>query len=279
LLIYTINYLDRNLAETSGQKIKMFRLRYLLLAHCLLASSVGAANSARKSTCEKEWAELKSDSRFVSTTSKIERFESFAPICAGSGLYEVQLSQLYLEARQFSKAEQVLETALKNNLPHRKELLFKEGIAYFISQDLTRAQNTFKTLIREFPESYEGYSGLGGILLAQHQPKDSIEQYEKANSLNPSAVANRNLTIAYTQVRRYPEASSAFDMYYRLDNTAFGDRDAAISAAIAYAQQGKLELADGTLRGLLTTRPEMKDDKTFVQMFRQVNADLNAKKK
>jgi hypothetical protein len=52
-----------------------------------------------------------------------------------------------------------------------------------------------------------------------------------------------------------------------------------VSAAIAYAQQGKLELADGTLRGLLTTRPEMKDDKTFVQMFRQVNADLNAKKK
>jgi tetratricopeptide (TPR) repeat protein len=129
--------------------------RYLLLAQFLVVTVVNATGLTSKDICEKEWTQLQTDSRFASNTSKVKQFESYAPSCAGSGLYEVQLSQLYLEANDLAKAKQPLENALKQNMPHRRELLFKEAVVYLLNQDLTKAQDTFQTLIKDYPDSYD----------------------------------------------------------------------------------------------------------------------------
>jgi tetratricopeptide (TPR) repeat protein len=257
----------------------MLRILYLCLAQFFLLTGAASAAPASSNTCEKEWAQVRADSRFSSITSKITQFESYAPSCAGSGLYEVLLAQLYIEEKDLGKAKQVLENALRQKMPHRKEILFKEAIIYGINQDLPHAEDIFKSLIRDYPKSYEGYSGLGDILLGQHRPKESIEQYEKANSFQPTVAAYRNLVIAYTQDGRFEDATNAFDKYYRSDKSALGDRDAALSVALAYEKQGQLEVADGALRALLNAKPEVKDDKVFVELFRKVNAELLAKKK
>jgi tetratricopeptide (TPR) repeat protein len=256
----------------------MLRLRYLPLAAFFLMEIASAAPPVAKDTCEKQYKELQTNPLFPSASSKIRVFESYAFLCEGSGLYEVQLAQLYIEANDFRKAQQIVDNALKQHLAHRRELLFKEAITYGLNQDLRHAQEISKLLIQDYPNSYEGYSSLGVLFFTQHQPKESIEQYEKANSLQPTVAAYRNLVIAYTQVGRFEDATNAFDKYYRADHTALGDRDAAISAAVAYSKQGKLEVADGALRGLLKTKPEVKDDKEFVTLFRQVNAALSQKK-
>jgi tetratricopeptide (TPR) repeat protein len=249
-----------------------------LLAQIVLLAATGAASAATKGTCEKEWDQLQGDSRFATVPAKIKQFEGYASSCAGSGLYEVQLSRLYMREKDFAKAEDLLDNALKQNMPHRKEILFQEGIIYGADQDLVRAEATYKILIRDYPDSHEGYSGLGDVLLAQRRAKESIEQYERAIALQPSSTTYRNLVLAYVQERRFSDAIGAFDKYYRLDNGAFGDRDAVMSAALAYAKQGELELADGALRGLLKARPGVKDDVAFVNLFRKVNEALLAKK-
>jgi tetratricopeptide (TPR) repeat protein len=254
------------------------RPRYLLWAVFFLVAVASAAAPTAKQTCEKQFMQLQTNPLFASTSSKIKQFQSYAFLCEGSGLYEAQLAQLYIDAKDFVKARQVVQGALKQGMPHRKELMFKDGIIYLANLDLTHAQAVFKSVAHDFPNSYEGYSGLGVVLLLQHHPKESIEQYEKANSLQPSEVAYRNLVIVYTQEGRYQDATNAFDMYYRFNNGALGDRDAAFTAALAYANQGKLELADGTLKGLLKAKPEVKDDKGFVALFQKVNAALGQKK-
>jgi tetratricopeptide (TPR) repeat protein len=252
--------------------------RYLSWAQFLLTAVAFAAGPSSQNTCEKEWDQLQADPRFASTASKIKQFESYASFCAGSGLYEVQLGQLYMDAKDFDKARRIVEDALKQNTPHRRELLFKDATTFLANQDLARAQDIFQTVIREYPNSYEGYSGLGVVFLIQHRAKESIEQYEKANSILPSMLAYRNLVIVYTQEGRYRDATNAFDNYYRFDSDAIGDRDAAFTAALAYANQGKLEFADGTLRGLLHAKPELKDDKAIIELSRKVNEAMHAKK-
>jgi tetratricopeptide (TPR) repeat protein len=259
---------------------KGLRPRYLLLAPFFLVAVASAAAPVAKDTCEKQYKELQTNPLFPTAASKIKQFESYAFLCAGSGFYEVQLAELYMqsEARDLGKAKQIVENALKQNMPYRKVLLFKDASIYLAGSDLAHAEEIYKILIRDYPNSHEGYSGLGVVLLVQHRPKESIDQYEKANSLQPSELAYRNLVIVYTQEGRYQDATNAFDMYYRFNNGAIGDRDAAFTAALAYANQGKFEFADGTLRGLLQAKPELKDDKGFVELSRKVNAALGQKK-
>jgi tetratricopeptide (TPR) repeat protein len=258
----------------------MIRFRYLLLALLFPVAVANAASPPAKNTCEKQFKELQTNPLYASTASKIKVFEADAFLCAGSGFYEVQLAELYMqpEARDLGKAKRIVENALNKNMPYRKELLFKDFAIYLASLDLDHAQEIAILLVRDYPNSYHGYSGLGVVRLLQHRPKESIEQYEKANSLQPSELAYRSLVIVYTQEGRYQDATNAFDMYYRFNNGAIGDRDAAFAAALAYANQGKLEFADGTLKGLLKAKPEVKDDKGFVALFQKVTAALGQKK-
>jgi tetratricopeptide (TPR) repeat protein len=253
------------------------RIAWLYVAVLFQVAEASGASLPVKNTCEKQYKELQTNPLYASTASKIKVFEADAFLCAGSGLYEVQLAQLYIEAGDLGKAKQILDEALKQNMPHRKELLFKETVVYGSRLDLKHAEEIDRLLIRDYPNSFEGYSGLGTVFLVQNRPKESIEQYEKANSLQQTVAAYRNLVIAYTKVGRYEDATSAFDKYYRADRTALGDRDVAMSVAVAYEKQGELEVADGALRALLKSKPGIKDDKEFVALFRKVNAELSQK--
>jgi tetratricopeptide (TPR) repeat protein len=258
----------------------MLNIRFLLLAPIFLATLTSAATPIAKGTCEKQYRELQTNPLFPTTASKIKVFESYAFMCAGSGLYEARLANLYMlsDSQNLSKAKQILDDALRHSLPHRPGLLEKQAIFYQLSGDLTHAQEVDRLLIHDYPNSHEGYSGLAASLFALGKIKESIELYEKANSLQPTSVGYRGLVIAYTLDRRYPDASKAFDQYFRRDSSAFGDRDAVMAVSYAYERQDELELADGTLRGLLKAKPQVKDDQAFVKLFRKVNLELGQNK-
>jgi hypothetical protein len=69
----------------------MLKLRLLLLAPVFLATLANAAIPVAKDTCEKQYKELQTNPLYASQTAKIKVFESYAFLCAGSGLYEAQL--------------------------------------------------------------------------------------------------------------------------------------------------------------------------------------------
>jgi tetratricopeptide (TPR) repeat protein len=67
------------------------------------------------------------------------------------------------------------------------------------------------------PDSFTGYSNLGGVRVLQGRYADAIPLLEKSLSIRPTANARSNLASAYFQMRRYAEAASSFEEVVKLD--------------------------------------------------------------
>lgn len=231
--------------------------------------------TAAKNTCENEWDEVLSSKSMLSIDSKIEYWKSKSKICSKTGIYEFRMGHLYTVSGQLSKAESAFYKGLSFKTEYRKELLSGLADLHLKKRDWASAESTYKSIISEYPQWYNGYQGLGIVKLINKEFKQSIDLLNKSNQLQATALSYRNLTIAYHQIGDHTNTVKSINNAFERDSNIQSDRDAMMAGAISYAKLGNYKVADGLLGMLLKSRPEVQNDKQFIKTASFVSHKLN----
>jgi tetratricopeptide (TPR) repeat protein len=71
------------------------------------------------------------------------------------------------------------------------------------------------------PDSFMGFSNLGGVRVLQGRYDEAIPFLERSLSIRPTATALSNLGTAHFQMRRYEESATDFEQAVKLDSKSY----------------------------------------------------------
>jgi len=225
------------------------------------------AATVNTNKCEEEWIQVVDDKRFPDLQSKIKQWESLAPKCAGSGLYEFRLGNLYTQGKQFDKARRSIERGLSYKTTHEGELCIGMGDIYLLTNDTSAAEKQFKLVVQKYPDWFLGYQKLGTTDLVRQRFGEAIKWMEEANKRQQHVFTYRELTIAHHQLGQHEEAIKAMDIAFELDpGFIVKDRDAMLSGAVSFAKVKKYKAASGVIGMLLEARPDLRNDAEIIRV-------------
>jgi tetratricopeptide (TPR) repeat protein len=75
----------------------------------------------------------------------------------------------------------------------------------------------YSRVVELAPDSFMGYSNLGGVYVLQGRYQEAIPVLEHSLQIRPTAFAYSNLATALFQMRRYAEAAGQFEQAVKLD--------------------------------------------------------------
>ncbi len=98
-----------------------------------------------------------------------------------------------------------------------QEELYDAALTFFAENALEAAVNGFKKLIETYPDSVEGYLGLGHAYERLEKYDEAIEAVQKAIELNPNdPLVYTSLSICYQRKGMIQEAEDAMATSQRL---------------------------------------------------------------
>ena len=239
------------------------------LAGCGWASAATAVCTVN--TCEAEWGQVQALPRFP---DQLARWQALAPECAGSGLYEVRLTGLLTVTGRYGEARQAARAGLALNTPYRKELLAANAAISLNTMQLADAQKQYQALIASYPDYFDGYCGMGALMLMERRFPDAIAYLNQAALHQQSWIIYRHLTIAYAQLHQHQRAVEAFDKAYRLNPRVVGDKDAIHAAIRSLMFLGNYRAAEGAVNLLLNANPAAGADPEIQQTERIIQEKL-----
>ena len=238
-------------------------------------STTTIAATVNTNKCDEEWKQVLDDKRFSDIQRKIKRWESLAPTCGRSGLYESRLGALYTRGKMFEKAQTIIEQGLAQKTSYEKELLSGLADIDLIKQDWGRAGQAYELIIKKFPDWYDGYQGLGSVKLSQQNFIEAVKYLNEANKYQHHVTTYRQLTIAHHQLNQHEQAIKALNAAFELDQELIvKDRDAMLSGAISYTKIGKYKVASGIIGMLLEARPDLRGDAEIARIQSFVDKKL-----
>lgn len=209
--------------------------------------------------------------------AQIAYWKSKASHCAGTGLYEYRLANLYMRDGKYQAARKELQSALKRRLPHRRELLLGMSDLASYTNDNTEAQRYAEQVTHEYPHWYIGYRELGTVYIQEEKFSDAIRVLKKANRIEKNWFTYRTLVVAYYYTHQTKSAIAAFDEAYHLNSEVASDRNYMLLGANAYMNEGKFKIAHGVLLLLAKNDPAERSDPTFIKMYKAVESALQGK--
>lgn len=241
--------------------------RSIFICALTLGSMASIAATVNTNKCEEEWKQVLDDRQFSDIQSKIKHWESLAPRCAHSGLYEFRLGNLYTQAKQLEKAKALIKEGLAYKTEHDGELRLGMGDIYLFANDINGAEKEYKAVVQKYPDWFAGYQKLGTVAIARLKFNEAIKWMEEANKKQRHAFTYRELTIAHHQLNQHEQAIKALNAAFELDqNLIVKDRDAMLSGAISYTKIGKYKVANGIIGMLLEARPDLRSDAEVVRI-------------
>lgn len=234
------------------------------------ASAATATGNA--DTCEAEWSQVEALPGFA---DQLVRWRALAPKCARSGLYEVRLAGLLTETSRYDEAREAVRSGLDLDTPYRKELLGARAAISLNTMQLADAQKQYQTLIASYPDYFDGYCGMGALMLMERKFREAVDYLNQAARHQQSWIIYRHLTIAYAQLHQHKEAVDAFDKAYRLNPSVVGDKDAIHAAARSLMFLGNYRAADGAIKLLLHANPAAGADPEIQQTERIIQQNLH----
>jgi tetratricopeptide (TPR) repeat protein len=173
------------------------------------------AAALNRASCNDEWDKVLKQSAKVE--DRLRNWSALSAKCGNSGIYEPRLGTLYTQAGQYDKARAVVESGLTLKTPYRKELLSTLAGVDLSQQNLSRALERYESMVKSYPDWYDGYSGVGAVKLMQGKFEDAVRYLSEAAKREKRIHIYRNLTIAYHQLGKNEEAVRAINAAYKLD--------------------------------------------------------------
>ena len=154
------------------------------------------------------------------------------------------------------KANQSLQAAAADNILNEAEY-----------EDL---RGQYQHIIDQFPEWYEGYSGMATLALMTNQCDDVVHYANTSNSKQQNEMAYYSLTLCYTKTARYEQAVSAANATIALNEDLTKNTEFMIYSAFAFTEVGKYEVARSLLAMIMKERPEIKSNEKFLTTGRNL---------
>lgn len=243
----------------------------LVLASIPVTSATSEVNH---DPCTTEWHRLGEISK--SNDEMIRGWVALSEKCANSGLYEARVALLYGVGNQWGDARKAVEAGLALKTDYGKELTSTLANVEMAEGKLDASLRRYESLIKQYPQFADGYSGAGAVKIAQHKYADALPFLVAAKNYGPSADIYRNLIIANTQIGHYDEAVAAIKDGYAFDKSIAENKEAMHGAAIAYAHLGNFKLAEGMLKMLFQAHPDAAHDPEIAKTFRYIKKSLNS---
>src|SRR5256884_5999692 len=76
----------------------------------------------------------------------------------------------------------------------------------------------FSHVVSLAPDSFTGYSNLGGVRAFEGKYAEAVPLFEKSLSIRPTGDARSNLATAYFQMHRYADSAAQFEQAVQLDS-------------------------------------------------------------
>lgn len=215
-------------------------------------SATAVTTKVNVNTCEAEWTQVTALPRVA---DRLVRWQSVAPKCANSGLYEVRLAALQSVAGRYDEAEKTARAGLALDTPYKKELLSALAAVALNRGQVADALKQYQALISSYPDYFGGYCGTGAVMLIERKFSDAVHYLNEAARYAQNPICYRHLTIAYHQLHQNQEAVEAFDKAYRLNSDVVGDKGAIDAVARSLIVLGNYRAADGAIKLLLKANP------------------------
>lgn len=233
--------------------------------------ATAATTMSNANTCDTEWTQVEALPHFQ---DRLARWQALAPKCAKSGIYEARLATLLTLVGQYDEARKAARAGLALDTPYRKQLLATEaGIALNQGQ-LADAKKEYQALIASYPDYYDGYCGMGALMLVERKFPQAVTYLNEAARRGQAWIIYRHLTIAFAQLHEHQQAVEAFDKAYRLNPAVVGDKDALNAAARSLLFLGNYRAAEGAINMLLNAKPSAVSDPEIQQTERMIQAKL-----
>ena len=123
------------------------------------------------------------------------------------------------------------------------------GNAYYQSGEYNKALEAFKKVTVLEPDVNLGFENAAAMLVQEGKYAESIPYLEKAIQIEPDSAAYANLGTAYSFMKRYAEASQAFEKAVALDPN---DTVMAVGLGDAYHSSGQTDKARAAYQQAIT---------------------------
>ena len=149
--------------------------------------------------------------------------------------HRLQLAQLQINEKRYSDALNHIDEVLTLQPNHSAALSARTGTLIAL-QRFDDAQQTIKTFIDNYPDSYMGLRLQGDLLTAQQQPDQAITAYEQAFKLTKTPYLAGQLANLYQAAGKPQQATQTMETYLESVPT---DHQSRMMLASLYQQAGK----------------------------------------
>lgn len=269
-----------------------FRMRSALILIALTASPMTTqAKDDIVEWCEQQWRTESATARSPHELADLlERWQSYAPKCAGTVAYEMRLAMTQMFLGDIPRARRTIAAVRNVRSPYAYLVDFGFMMCdywEFIHRDLPPAEKEangleqkFQRVVDAHPEFAEGWAVLGSVQTIREKHAQAVESLNRALH-SPGNVTGiyRNLTISYAALARYKDALGAADEAYKRDKNVTSDPYYMCALATANAATGSLEDAEIGLRLILTETPEFGSNPAFRKAAEFLQVRLDADKR
>ena len=115
--------------------------------------------------------------------------------------------------------------------PHCWQPYWWMANAYFRRGQVVESIQAYREMVRHSPDSYRGYSSLGGLLVLDGAYRPAIDTLKRSIALRPTKTAFDNLGTAYFNAGRIQEAIDAYNQAFQF---GFAEYDSWMNLGDAY---------------------------------------------
>lgn len=110
-----------------------------------------------------------------------------------------------IDKQNFEKAISILQKHIDQN-PQDGEAWFNLGLAHLFSENIQAAEYSLLKNVQLLPENWEGYNRLGYVYEKKGNYRKALENYQKAQDLNPNSKIEQSLSRIRERIRREIES-------------------------------------------------------------------------
>jgi eukaryotic-like serine/threonine-protein kinase len=177
--------------------------------------------------------------KYSEAIAELNRAQALAP---NSDEVYWRLGNVYLSKGDMPHAIEAYQKAVQLN-PYYWVNENSLGHAYYQTGEYEKALEAFKQVTTLEPDVNAGYQNAGNVLVQQGKYSEAVPFLQRAVQIEPDSVAYTNVGTAYFFLKRYAEASEAFEKAVAVNSN---DTQLIVNLGDAYHALGQKEKATAT---------------------------------
>jgi serine/threonine-protein kinase len=177
--------------------------------------------------------------KYSEAIAELNRAQALAP--NSDDVYR-RLGNVYLSSGNMPRAIESFQKAVELN-PYYWVNQNSLGQAYYQTGEYKKALEAFQQVAQLAPDVNAGFENAGGVLVQEGKYSEAIPYLQKALQVEPDSSAYSNIGTAFLFLKRYAEASQAFEQAVALNPN---DVVIAVNLGDAYRGAGQADKAQAT---------------------------------